>query len=164
MTLDTRLLRRESEGRPIRVALIGAGATGRAIALHLGTPVPGIRLAGIANRTPAHAERAFREAGITTWSAADTPAEVTASVRRGVPVLTGDPALLIRSPAVDLVVEVTGSVDFGAAIVLEAIGQGKHTVMVNAELDSLIGPILKAKADSAGVVLTHTDGDEPASR
>ena len=33
--------------------------------------------------------------------------------------------------------------------------------MVNAELDSLIGPILKAKADEAGVVLTHTDGDEP---
>ncbi len=33
--------------------------------------------------------------------------------------------------------------------------------MVNAELDSLIGPILKVKADEAGVVLTHTDGDEP---
>jgi len=33
--------------------------------------------------------------------------------------------------------------------------------MVNAELDSLLGPILKAKADLAGVVLTHTDGDEP---
>jgi predicted homoserine dehydrogenase-like protein len=34
-------------------------------------------------------------------------------------------------------------------------------VLVNAELDSLIGPILKAKADRAGVVVTHTDGDEP---
>ena len=33
--------------------------------------------------------------------------------------------------------------------------------MVNAELDSLVGPLLKAKADEAGVVLTHTDGDEP---
>jgi predicted homoserine dehydrogenase-like protein len=32
---------------------------------------------------------------------------------------------------------------------------------VNAELDSLIGPILKMKADRAGVVITHTDGDEP---
>ena len=55
---------RESEGRPIRVGVVGAGATGRAIALQLGTPVPGIRLAGMANRTPQHAERAFREAGI----------------------------------------------------------------------------------------------------
>jgi len=34
-------------------------------------------------------------------------------------------------------------------------------VLVNAELDSLLGPILKAKADKAGVVVTHTDGDEP---
>src|SRR5262249_12588078 len=38
---------------------------------------------------------------------------------------------------------------------------GKHVVMVNAELDSLLGPILKTKADSAGVVVTNTDGDEP---
>src|SRR4030095_14043510 len=38
---------------------------------------------------------------------------------------------------------------------------GKHVVLVNAELDSLLGPLLKAKADKAGVVVTHTDGDEP---
>ena len=44
---------------------------------------------------------------------------------------------------------------------LEAFDHGKHVVLVNAELDSLLGPILKAKADQAGVVLTHTDGDEP---
>ena len=36
--------------------------------------------------------------------------------------------------------------------------------MVNAELDSLLGPILKVRADQAGVVLTHTDGDEPGRR
>jgi predicted homoserine dehydrogenase-like protein len=45
--------------------------------------------------------------------------------------------------------------------VLDAFAHHKHVVLVNAELDSLLGPILKAKADSAGVVLTHTDGDEP---
>jgi predicted homoserine dehydrogenase-like protein len=33
--------------------------------------------------------------------------------------------------------------------------------LVNAELDSMLGPILKQKADRAGVVLTNTDGDEP---
>jgi predicted homoserine dehydrogenase-like protein len=32
----------------------------------------------------------------------------------------------------------------------EAIGHGKHVVLVNAELDSLLGPILKTKADGAG--------------
>ena len=82
-------------------------------------------------------------------------------IERGIPVLTDDPTVLTRCDAIDLIVEVTGTVDFGASVVLDAFEHGKPVVMVNAELDSLIGPILKAKADEAGVVLTHTDGDEP---
>jgi predicted homoserine dehydrogenase-like protein len=141
--------------------MIGAGATGRAIALQLGTPVPGIRLAGIANRTTAHAERTFREAGIQRWTTSGGAGEIADSVRRGMPVLTDDPTLLVRCPEIDLVVEVTGTVEYAAALVLDAIAHGKHTVIVNAELDSTLGPILKARADQAGVVLTNTDGDEP---
>ena len=69
---------REAEQRPIRVGVIGAGATGRAIALQLGTPVAGMRLAAMSNRTPQHAERAFKEAGIARWETADTPNEAAA--------------------------------------------------------------------------------------
>src|SRR5207302_1521831 len=98
MSVDTALQQREQEGRPIRVAMVGAGATGRAIALQLGTPVPGIRLAGIANRTAAHAERALREAGITAWTTADAAPRIEESIQRGVPVITDAPALLIHSP------------------------------------------------------------------
>ena len=152
---------REAEGRPIQVGVIGAGATGRAIVLQLGTPVPGMRLAGIANRTPQNAERALREAGISTWAHASTPMDAAAAIARGVPVITDDYTSLTRCPAVDIVIEVTGTVDFGAAVALDAFAHGKPVVLVNAELDSLIGPILKAKADEANVVLTHTDGDEP---
>ncbi len=161
MPVDVALQERENQGRPIRVAMIGAGATGRAIALQLGTPVPGIRLAGIANRTAAHGERAFREAGMTRWITADSPAAVADAVMRGGPVLTDDPSLLVQCPAIDLVIEATGTIDFAAAVTLDAIAHGKHVVIVNAELDSTLGPILKAKADQAGVVLTNTDGDEP---
>jgi predicted homoserine dehydrogenase-like protein len=161
MNVDTALRRREAEGRPIRVAMIGAGATGRAIALQLGTPVPGIRLAAIANRTPAHAERALRDAGITGWSRAGEAGAVERALRAGMPVVTDDPAVVLRADAIDIVVEVTGTVDFAAGVVLDAIAHGKPTVIVNAELDSTIGPILKARADAAGVVVTNTDGDEP---
>ena len=152
---------REAERRPIRVGMVGAGATGRAIALQLGTPVPGIRLAGIANRTPRHAERAYKEAGIGGWKSAETASDAETSIARGIPVLADDPEVLTRCNAIDLIVEVTGTLDFGASVVLDSIKHAKPTVMVNAELDSLIGPILKVKADQAGVVLTHTDGDEP---
>ncbi|MBV6416784.1 MAG: hypothetical protein CMLOHMNK_01399 [Steroidobacteraceae bacterium] len=152
---------RAAAGKPIRVGIVGAGATGRAIALQLGTPVPGMRLAAIANRTPAHAERALREAAISDWKAVETAAQADAAIERGHTVLADDPAAVTRSGAIDLVVEVTGSVDFGAGVALDAFAHRKPVVLVNAELDSLIGPLLKQRADEAGVVLTHTDGDEP---
>lgn len=161
MNIDTALQTLEDSGRPIRVGIVGAGATGRAIALQLGTPVPGIRLAAIANRTPEHGERAFREAGITEWHNATSAAEAEDAISRQLPVLTDDPSVLTSCDAIDLLVEVTGSIEPATSVVLDAFEHGKHVVLVNAELDSLIGPILKDKADKAGVVLTHTDGDEP---
>src|SRR5436309_8461592 len=92
---------RESEQRPIRVGVVGAGATGRAIALQLGTPVPGMRLAAIANRTPAHAERALREAAIEGWELPNTTQESDSAIARGRTVLTEDPTILTRSSAID---------------------------------------------------------------
>jgi predicted homoserine dehydrogenase-like protein len=120
-----------------------------------------MRLVAIANRTPEHGERAFRESNVTAWRRVASPREADASIAQGLPVLTDDPSVLIACDAVDIIVEVTGTVEAAAGVVLEAFEHGKHVVLVNAELDSLIGPILKAKADQAGVVITHTDGDEP---
>jgi predicted homoserine dehydrogenase-like protein len=161
MNVDTALGQREAAGNPIRVGLVGAGATGRAISLQLGTPVPGMRLLAIANRTLAHSERAFREAGITEWVRAESAHQAEAAIARDVPVLTDDPAVLTRCEAIDVLVEATGTIEVAARVVLDAIDQGKDVVLVNAELDSLVGPILKVRADQRGVVLTHTDGDEP---
>jgi predicted homoserine dehydrogenase-like protein len=155
------LQQRESAGRPVRVGVVGAGATGRAIALQLGTPVPGMRLVALANRTAANGERALREAGFSGWVNAESAREAEEAISRGLTVLAEDPQILTRCGAIDIIVEVTGTTEPAARIVLDAIDHGKHVVLVNAELDSLIGPILKAKADQAGVVLTHTDGDEP---
>jgi predicted homoserine dehydrogenase-like protein len=92
MAVDTLLLKREAEGNPIRVGMVGAGATGRAIALQLGTPVPGIRLVAISNRTPEHAERSFREGGFKEWRRVSSAREAEASINLGVPVLTDDPS------------------------------------------------------------------------
>ena len=161
MSIDTLLQEREADGRPIQVGMVGAGATGRAIALQLGTPVPGIRLVAVANRTQAHAERALREADITEWRRVGSAREAEAEIARGNAVLTEDPMVLTACGAIDVIVEVTGTVEPAAHVVLDAFDHGKHVVMVNAELDSMLGPILKVKADQAGVVVTNTDGDEP---
>ncbi len=161
MIVDTALQQRETKGDPIRVGMVGAGATGRAIALQLATPVPGMRLVAIANRTPGNGERALREAGVKEWSRAGSARDAQTAIMRGVPVVTDDPSVLIECDTIDVMLEVTGTVEAAARVVLEAFNHGKHVVLVNAELDSLLGPIIKAKADQAGVVVTHTDGDEP---
>jgi predicted homoserine dehydrogenase-like protein len=161
MIVDTALKEREWSSNPIRVGMIGAGATGRAIALQLGTPAPGIRLMAIANRTLEHGERAFRESGVTTWKRVTSAQDAETEVGKGVPVLTDDPSVLTSCETIDILVEVTGTVEPAAGVVMEAFEHGKSVVLVNAELDSLLGPILKEKAQRAGVVLTHTDGDEP---
>src|ERR1700730_8574047 len=111
MIVDTALREREDKGSPIRVGIVGAGATGRAIALQLGTPVPGIRLAAIANRTAAHGERAFREAGVTTWARAESAREAEAAIAGGLPVLTANPSVLTACDAIDVLVEVTGTIE-----------------------------------------------------
>ncbi len=161
MNVDTALQERAAQGRPIRVGMVGAGATGRAIALQLGTPVPGMRLVAIANRTLEHGERAYRESNVKEWRRVQSAREAEAAIAQSMPVLTDDPSVLTACDGIDIIVEVTGSVEPAADVVLQAFAGGKHVVLVNAELDSLIGPILKLKADSAGVVITHTDGDEP---
>src|SRR2546427_1762219 len=119
MVVDAALREREAADDPIRVGMIGAGATGRAIALQLGTPAPGIRLVAIANRTPERAERAFLEAGITGWKRVDSARAAEAAIDRGVPVLTEDPLVLTRCNAIDILIEVTGTVDPAAGIVLD---------------------------------------------
>ena len=145
-------------GPPIRVALFGAGATARMIALHLLTPVPGIRLVTIANRTVARAVAAFERKVVPVASTVD---ELEGFIAAGRPCVPAEPLLACAASNIDVVIEATGTVEFGAAVVLAAIRHRKHVVLVNAELDSTLGPILKVHADRAGVVISNTDGDEP---
>jgi predicted homoserine dehydrogenase-like protein len=161
MIVDTALLEREKSGKPIRVGVIGAGAAGRAIALQMATPPKGIRLAAIVNRTREHGERAFREAGISEWRNVQSAREAETAINQGVPILTDDPSVVTSCAAVDLIIEATGTIEYATRLVLDAFRHGKHVVLVNAELDSFLGPVLNSKAERAGVVITHTDGEEP---
>lgn len=145
-------------GHPIRVALVGAGAAGRMIARHLLRPVPGIRLVAVANRTLDHARVALGDRATPTPETVD---ELEEQIDRHQPCAVADPQLVCTAPSVDVVVEATGTIDAGAAVALAALHHRKHVVLFNAELDATLGPLLKAEADRARVVLTNTDGDEP---
>ena len=159
--LNELLRRRHKEGTPIKVALAGAGAAARMIALQFLTPVDGIRLVAIGNRTLAHAHHAYKEAGVASTATATTREELESAIARGVHAVTDNPMLLCEASNVDVIVDATGTVECAARMAIDAVENGKHLVLVNAELDSTLGPILKVHADRKGVTLTNTDGDEP---
>ena len=161
-TLLRALEARAAAGDPIRVGLVGAGYAGRGFAARIIRRIPGIEIVAIANRTVAQAERAYREAGADDPAHAASAAELDAAIRRHRPVVTDDPTLLTDADGIEAIVEATGEVEFGAGVALRTIDAGKHLVLINAELDSCLGPILKTRADAAGVVLTDMAGDQPA--
>jgi predicted homoserine dehydrogenase-like protein len=159
--VDRALEERRRDGNPIRVAMVGAGFMGRGIALQIVTAVPGMRLVAIANRTLANAERAFTEAGADDVVAVADAAELSAAITDGRAAVTSDPLLVATQREVEAVIEVTGAVEEGARVVLAAIEHRKHVILMNAELDGTVGPILRRRADAAGVVYTNADGDQP---
>lgn len=159
--VDTALQRRAADGRPVRIGLVGAGFMARGVALQVALSVPGMRVAAIANRTLETARRAYREAGLTEMRTVETVAQLEQAVEAGVPAVTDDALLLCRADGIDAIVEVTGTIEHAARVALEAIEHGKHVVLMNAEVDGTVGPILKTYADRAGVVITSADGDQP---
>lgn len=159
--VDRALEKRHREGNPIRVAMVGAGYMGRGIALQIVTATPGMGLVAISNRTLPEAGRAYRQSGIDTLREVGTVAQLEEAIAQGQYAITDDAMLLCRAEGIDAVIEVTGTIEFGAHVALEAIENGKHVILMNAELDATLGPILKAYADRAGVVVTNSDGDQP---
>ncbi|HEX5658950.1 MAG TPA: SAF domain-containing protein [Polyangiales bacterium] len=161
LIVDTALAKREAEGKPIRVGMIGAGFMGRGLANHILNTKPGIVLAAVSNRSIAGAKRAYTEHGAPEPIVATTQGQLDDAIRAKKPVVTEDANLLIDSDLIDALVDCTGAVEFGAIVTLRAIERKKHMVTMNAELDGTVGAILKKKADKAGIILTGVDGDQP---
>ena len=161
IVVDTALKAREKEGRPIRVALLGSGFISRGIANHITNTTPGIRVVGVFNRRIQRAHDLCEYAGIRDVVSPSVQHEVDLAIREGKTVATDNASLLARSSGVDVLLDVTGSVEFGARVALEAFRHGKDVVLLNAEIDATIGPILQVYADKHGVILSACDGDEP---
>lgn len=159
--VDAALEKRQMEGNPVRVALVGAGYMGRGIALEIITAMPGIRLVAVCNRHIARAEQAYKEAGVESYKPVHNVGELEQAVSAGSYAVTEDPMLLCRAGNIEAIIDATGEIELGAQVAMESINHGKHLILMNAELDATIGPILKVYADRAGVVYTYTDGDEP---
>lgn len=154
MSLRRKLEALGREGKPVRVGIVGVGQMGRGFVAQV-AGIPGMEVVAAADMDPKRAMAAFRETG------RDPVEGLNGTPER--PAATDDALGLVRSPSVDVVVEATGVTDIGARIAYEAIQEGKHAVMLNAEADVTVGAILGRMAQSAGVVYTGSAGDEPGA-
>ncbi len=159
--VDTELKKRAAEGRPVKVALVGAGFMARGVANQIVNSVPGMKLMAISNRTIATAGRAWREAGVEAFEEVSEIGALNDRMKRGIPVITDDALLLCEADDIDVLIEVTGAIEFGAQFAMKAISCGKDVVTMNAELDATIGSIIRRYADKAGVIFSVSDGDQP---
>ena len=129
-------------GRRLRVGLAGAGEFGRSFLFRSGRARE-LEVVAVADRDPARAAAAVAQAGLAAVKVCPDAAELPRC-------------------ELELIVEATGEPEAAATLAEAAIGSGKHFAMVTKEADCVVGPILQAKAEAAGLVCTPVDGDQPS--
>jgi predicted homoserine dehydrogenase-like protein len=159
MNLHRLLQQRASDGKPLRVALIGAGKFG-SMFLAQARRTPGIHVVAVADLDPVRARESLDRTG---WEKEQYSARsLDEAGKRGTTCVTQDSAAVIASGAVEIAIDATGSPAAGIRHALACCEHGKHVVMVNVEADCLAGPLLAQRAREAGIVYSLAYGDQPA--
>ena len=132
----------EKEGKPINVGLIGCGAMGLGIAYQVGK-TPGMRLSFVADVNEAAAKKAAEVYG--------KPTEILTD---------GHAALKNEKIKCDVFVEATNSIIAAYDYCMAAIERKAHCVLMNAEVDAILGYLLRDAAAKQGVIVTSDAGDQ----
>ncbi len=159
MNISHLLQDRARQDRPLRVGLIGAGKFGTMFLSQVRLTL-GMHLMAVADLDVSRAHSALLETG---WTEEQISATSSAkALAKGSTWITDDGEALINAGGLDVVIEATGVPEAGIRHALAAFERGRHVVMVNVEADVLAGPLLKRKADAAGVVYSLAYGDQPS--
>lgn len=161
MGLWHRLTRAADDGLDARVAVIGAGFVGRNVVARLAA-TPGMRPALVVNRTVEAGRQAYALAGFdpAVVLVSDDPEALAVALADRRPAVAPIPGVL-RALDLDVAVEATGAVGYGALAALDALESGTHVVTMNAEADVTLGALLARTAAANGTVYTIADGDQP---
>lgn len=159
--VDNALKKRKENNNPIKVAIIGAGEMAKGIINQITKYSPGITVAVTYNRTLEKAIKAYQEVGIKEYKVIDTVKELEKSIKNNIPSITQNIDTICEAEGIDVIVEVTGTIEFAARTIINAFNNGKNVLSFNVEIDATLGPILKHKAAEAGVKYSVADGDQP---
>ena len=159
--IDNALKKREANKNPIKVAIIGAGEMAKGIMNQITKYSPGIDIAVTYNRTLDKAINAFKEVGLKEYEIVDNTIDLESAIKSGIPAITQNIDAVCESNGLDVIIEVTGTIEFAATTILKAFENGNNVLSFNVEIDATLGPILKHKAKLAGVKYSVADGDQP---
>ena len=158
-----RLEARAAAGRPVAVALAGAGRFGTSVAAQI-AQMDGLRLAAVADPNVGNGIEALKASGWAEgqWRRCEGAGEARGALGAGAAVLAPDAEVLESAP-IDVLVEATGIPEVAARNALHALRQGRHVVMVTVEADVSCGWALAREARRQGVVYTLAAGDQPVA-
>ena len=156
------LLRLESEGKPLRIGVSGAGWMGSGFVAQV-SHVPGMKVVVLADSDTARATEVLLRYGVQKDDIVETTksGEADDAIKGGKTVVTGDHTFAAQLENVDVVTDVTPSPATGAETAEAGIQGGKDVVLVNIEADVIVGRILKKLAHERGVLYSVSSGDEP---
>lgn len=154
----------ERKNNPIKIGLAGMGQMGRGIVSQTAN-TPWVKVAAVYDHNPERVFRLYDSYGLERPVDVDDGDDVRAEelIRKGKSVLLPDVKSICKIPSVEVVVDATGSPEWGAVAAWESIENGKHIVLLTVETDVVVGRILRKKAEEKGVIYTLSAGDEHAS-
>ncbi|MGO4527071.1 NAD(P)H-dependent oxidoreductase [Microvirga sp. 2MCAF35] len=148
--------------RPVETCVVGTGGFGQSfLAQAQRVPLMNARIA--VDLTAESAAAGLKAAGIDPRKIqiCDSARDAKAAWESGYFIATSDLAIVSDLPF-DVVVEATGRPMAAAHHALIAVEAEKHLALVTKELDSVVGPGLKALAAERGRIVTTVDGDQPS--
>jgi predicted homoserine dehydrogenase-like protein len=148
--------------RPVETCVVGTGGFGQSfLAQAQRVPLMNARIA--VDLTAESAASGLKAAGIDPRKIqiCESSRDAKVAWERGDYIATKDLAFVSDLPF-DVIVEATGQPRAAARHALIAVEAEKHLALVTKELDSVVGPGLKALAAERGRIVTTVDGDQPS--
>ena len=132
------MLTTSSTHQNIRIGLTGAGSMGKGIAFQIHA-TPGMELSWVMDMDPQAAS--------------------TAAGLGHCPVHGADFQQLLDDHPIDVLVEATNSIGAAADYCLSALGAGAHIVLMNAEVDLALAPLLQHEAQQTQTIAHRKRGN-----
>ena len=123
--------------------------------------VPNLRIALLISRRPEDSTAFLIDKGYKA-KVVSTVEEIHSNKELGIISVSSD-LNLISTFDTEILLEMSGTVEYGTEVVLKGIESNKHILTMNPELQVTVGSQLKKRADKKGLLISDVYGDQPGS-